>query len=159
RELRFGVTERVGPAGEIITPLDEASLADAVQRIASHDSKVESAAVCLLFSFANPAHEQMLARALEPLGIPVSMSHKILPEYREYERTSTVVINAYLVPLMSRYLSALADGLRFVAGGQGSVVSKKVAPKSARKRQPMTGHLRLATALRVMQSNGGSVSA
>jgi N-methylhydantoinase A len=159
-ELRFGVSERTGPAGEVITRLDEQSVAKAVRLISNHKPRVESAAVCLLFSFANPAHEQLIARALEPTGIPVSQSHKILPEYREYERTSTVVINAYLVPLMSRYLSALAEGLETVASGQWSVVSKKVAPKSTRKRRPLTtDHSPLTTALRVMQSNGGSVSA
>src|SRR5436190_6130731 len=125
RKLRLGATERVGPAGQIITPLDEAGLAQAVQRISNHKPPVESAAVCLLFSFANPAHEQLIARALEPIGIPVSLSHKILPEYREYERTSTVVINAYLVPLMSRYLKALTEGLRSVVRSPSSVVKSK----------------------------------
>jgi N-methylhydantoinase A len=114
RELRLGIGERVGPDGEILTPLDEASLTQAIQWITRYKPRVESAAVCLLFSFSNPAHEQLAAQALEQIGIPVSLSHKILPEYREYERTSTVVINAYLVPLMSRYLSALAEGLESV---------------------------------------------
>ena len=150
RELRFGVSERIGPDGSIITQLDEASLARAVQQITSHHPGVESAAVCLLFSFANPSHEQSISRALEPLGIPVSLSHQILPEYREYERTSTVVINAYLVPLMSRYLSALAEGLQAVGSGQLAVGNISLA----------TAHRQLPTAnLRVMQSNGGSVSA
>ena len=150
RELRFGVSERIGPDGSIITQLDEASLARAVQQITSHHPGVESAAVCLLFSFANPSHEQSISRALEPLGIPVSLSHQILPEYREYERTSTVVINAYLVPLMSRYLSALAEGLQAVGSGQLAVGNISLA----------TAHRQLPTTnLRVMQSNGGSVSA
>jgi N-methylhydantoinase A len=147
RELRFGVVERTGPDGAVITPLDEASLASAVRQITKHKPGIESAAVCLLFSFANPAHEQLVARALEPIGIPVSLSHKILPEYREYERTSTVVINAYLVPLMSRYLSALAEGLK----------SKVQSPKS--KAAVDFGLWTSDYGLRVMQSNGGSVSA
>lgn len=150
RELRLGVGERVGPAGEIITPLDEASLARSLQKISNQKPPVESVAVCLLFSFANPAHEQLLARALEPNGIPVSLSHKILPEYREYERTSTVVINAYLVPLMSRYLSALAEGLKSAVGSPSSV-----ATSPAR----IYGQRATDFGLRVMQSNGGSVSA
>ena len=123
RELRFGVSERVGPDGSIIVALDEESLVRAVRRIATFKPRAESVAVCLLFSFANPAHEQIIARALERTGLPVSLSHKILPEYREYERTSTVVINAYLVPLMSRYLGALAEGLKSVVRGQWSVAS------------------------------------
>ena len=61
-----------------------------------------------------PGTREQSGRALESIGIPVSLSHRILPEFREYERTSTVVINAYLVPLMSQYLSALADGLESV---------------------------------------------
>ena len=151
RELRLGVSERTGPAGEVVTPLDEQSVARIVRLISSHRPKVESAAVCLLFSFANSAHEQLIARALEPIGIPVSQSHKILPEYREYERTSTVVINAYLVPLMSRYLSALAEGLKSVVRSPWSVVSSA--------RHIDNGPRTTVYGLRVMQSNGGSVSA
>ena len=149
-ELRFGVSERTGPAGEVITRLDVQSVAKAVRLISNHKPRVESAAVCLLFSFANPAHEQLIARALEPIGIPVSQSHKILPEYREYERTSTVVINAYLVPLMSRYLSALAEGLESVVRSPSSVAKSKTKNDGLRTTD---------YGLRVMQSNGGSVSA
>ena len=160
RELRAGVIERTGPAGEVVTPLDQRSVERAVSLIANHRPRVESVAVCLLFSFANPAHEQLIAEALEPIGIPVSLSHRILPEYREYERTSTVVINAYLVPLMSRYLSVLAKGLAMVGSGQWSAVNKTYASNSKRTHQPLTAdHSPLTTTLRVMQSNGGSVSA
>ena len=149
RELRHGVSERIGPDGSVINALEPDSLAAIVKRIAGFKPRVETAAVCLLFSFANPAHEQIIARALEPLGLPVSLSHRILPEYREYERTSTVVINAYLVPLMSRYLSALAEGLSVVR-----------SPSSAAKSANRSYGLRTTDyGLRVMQSNGGSVSA
>src|SRR5437867_2610890 len=157
RELRFGVSERTGPAGEVITRLDEQSVAKAVRLISNHKPRVESAAVCLLFSFANPAHEQLIARALEPIGIPVSQSHKILPEYREYERTSTVVINAYLVPLMSRYLSALVEGLESVVRSPSSVAKSKT--KNHGPRTTSYGPRTTDYGLRVMQSNGGSVSA
>ncbi|HWO00290.1 MAG TPA: hydantoinase/oxoprolinase family protein [Blastocatellia bacterium] len=183
RELRFGLTERIGPDGSVITGLGQSELATVIQKIAGIHPKVESVAVCFLFSFANPAHEREAGRALESLGTPVSLSHKILPEFREYERTATVVINAYLVPLMSKYLSSLAEGLDAVAGGrwpaaggsvvsdQWSVASKKISKESRRKNLkpdrplttdhwPLTTALRPpATALRVMQSNGGSVSA
>jgi len=144
RELRFGVRERIGPDGAVILELDRASLARIISRLSAHSDKAQSAAVCLLFSFANPEHERLIATALEPLGIPVSLSHRILPEYREYERTSTVVINAYLVPLMSKYLRALVDGLDAITG-EGQTKTKI---KNGRMR-----------GLRVMQSNGGSVSA
>jgi len=148
RELRLGVNERIGPSGEVITKLDLESVQGVVKLIAAHKPRIESAAVCLLFSFANPAHEQLIARALEPIGIPVSLSHKILPEYREYERTSTVIINAFLVPLMSSYLSALAQGLK-------SVVSSPSYVATGTRNGPRTTDY----GLRVMQSNGGSVSA
>jgi N-methylhydantoinase A len=144
RELRFGASERTGPDGSIIEGLDEESLRNMVRLISNHQPPVQSVALCLLFSFANPAHEQLIARALEPIGVPVSLSHRILPEYREYERTSTVVINAYLVPLMSRYLGALAQGLKSVVRSPSSVAR---------------GHLPRDHGLRIMQSNGGSVSA
>jgi N-methylhydantoinase A len=150
-DLRFGASERTGPDGSIVGGLDEGSLEKIVRLISNHQPPVESVAVCLLFSFANPAHEKIIAHALEPIDLPVSLSHKILPEYREYERTSTVVINAYLVPLMSRYLSALVEGLKSVSSRQWAVGSKRAAG---------TAHRKLPTAnLRVMQSNGGSVSA
>jgi len=151
RELRIGVSERVGPDGSIIGPLDEESLVRKVRQIANFKPRAESVAVCLLFSFANSKHEQIIARALEAIDLPVSLSHKILPEYREYERTSTVVINAYLVPLMSRYLGALAEGLKSVVRSPSSVAKKS----KTRNHGPRTTNY----GLRVMQSNGGSVSA
>jgi N-methylhydantoinase A len=150
RELRFGVVERVGPDGSIITPLDEESLAGVIHKVSTSKPRIESVAVCLLFSFADPEHERLIARALEGVGVPVSLSHRILPEYREYERTSTVVINAYLVPLMSRYLRALGEGLKSVVGSPLSGIDRR----GANNKRRATGH-----GLRVMQSNGGSVSA
>jgi N-methylhydantoinase A len=182
RQFRFGLRERVGSDGSIILPLDENSLREIIERVAKPESQIESVAVCLLFSFANPAHEAAVARQLESTSIPVSLSHKILPEYREYERTSTVVINAYLMPLMSRYLRALAEGLG--AGGQVSGVGKAGRGETAALRHGDNHRIAGATrasgsrfrvesdaspaptamthgpcALRVMQSNGGSVSA
>jgi N-methylhydantoinase A len=105
-DLRFGVEERTASDGEILaapTPQDSKSLAEQVKA-----QKPESIAISLLFSFANPKNEQAIAEALKPLGVPLSISHQILPEFREYERTSTVVINAYLQPVMQRYLENLA---------------------------------------------------
>jgi N-methylhydantoinase A len=150
REMRFGITERVGPDGSVISKLDRREVAATIKQIAKFKPNVESVAVCFLFSFANPAHEKEVGRALASLGAPVSLSHQILPEFREYERTSTVVINAYLVPLMSRYLSSLAEGLKSVVRIPLSVVGFKTTRYGPRT----TGY-----GLRVMQSNGGSVSA
>ncbi|HMV46853.1 MAG TPA: hydantoinase/oxoprolinase family protein [Blastocatellia bacterium] len=132
-ELRFGVKERVAADADVITPLTKKELAALVKKL--NYAEVESIAVSLLFSFANPEHEKAIAQALEPLGVPVSVSHQILPEYREYERTSTVAINAYLAPRVSHYLSELTEGL-----------SRKLARQGESR-------------LRVMQSSGGSISA
>jgi N-methylhydantoinase A len=105
RELRFGVPERVSADGEILrspTKEDLAALVDTVRR-----SAVEAIAISLLFSFANPETELRVEAALRPLGIPISTSHRILPEFREYERASTIVVNAYLAPTMQSYLQHL----------------------------------------------------
>src|SRR5205085_6431125 len=106
---------------------------------------VESVAICLLFSFAHPAHERAIAEALATLGVPLSISHQILPEYREYERTSTVAINAYLAPRVGRYLQELSEGLAGIENGQAGSVSRT---SSAARRHH----------LRIMQSSGGSIS-
>jgi len=79
----------------------------------------ESIAVCLLFSFTNPDNERAIEHALKRLGVPLSLSHRILPEFREYERMSTLTVNAYLQPLMQRYLEAMKARL---AGSQGSKI-------------------------------------
>lgn len=128
-ELRLGVSERVVASGEVIEPLVERDLESLVKKL--RRGRVEAVAICLLFSFLHPEHEERIASALAlaPLDVPLSISSRILPEYREYERTSTVVINAYLQPLMGRYLKRLSS----------------------------TGDTKLN--LRVMQSSGGSISA
>ncbi len=134
RQWRFEVNERVTAAGDILQPLDPAELDLIFERITADG--VESVAVCLLFSFLRPQHEQQIRQALEawqtasgrPGELLISLSCDILPEYREFERTATTVINAYVAPLMARYLTRLAGGL----GGRR---------------------------LSVMQSNGGVISA
>src|SRR5213593_1021549 len=105
--LRMGVRERTLYDGSIATPLDQDHLQTLINRLRSEN--VESVAVSLLYSFANTEHENKVLCALEPLRLRVSLSSRILPEYREYERTSTTVINAYLAPLMSRYLTHLSE--------------------------------------------------
>jgi N-methylhydantoinase A len=107
-ELRFEAAERVGPTGEV-KPLSEAEarrLADLVRR-----SDAESVAICLLFSYLDPAHERAIAGQLrrELPGTHVSVSHEVLPRFREYERCSTTTIDAYLSPLLGRYLERLAE--------------------------------------------------
>lgn len=107
REHRFEVTERITAEGRIVRPLDEESLRRAVERV--RQSGAEAVAVCLLFSFIDPAHEQRIGEALRTAlpDIPVSLSSAVQPEFREYERASTTVLNAYLQPLVGRYLDRL----------------------------------------------------
>ncbi len=127
---RFGLRERIGPRGEALIPLrasDLARLCHGVRR-----ARPQAVAVSLLFSFANPVHEEQVARALRRLGLAVSISHEILPEFREYERTATVVLNAYLTPLMSRYLGEVEQvvgptGRVGVMQSSGGTVSARVA--------------------------------
>ena len=96
-----------------------------------------NSAISLLFSFANPAHEKLIGRALKNLKIPISLSHVILPEYREYERTSTTVVNAYIGPKVDRYidgLEKLLDSLGFsgsllIMQSNGGVMSPEMAKK------------------------------
>ncbi|HSG48091.1 MAG TPA: hydantoinase/oxoprolinase family protein, partial [Longimicrobiales bacterium] len=101
---RLGVEGRLGPDGAELAPLDAAEL----DRLPDRVRGAASLAVCLLHSYADPGHEERVARALEGVGLPLSVSSRILPEYREYERTSTTVVNAYVAPVMSRYLGRLA---------------------------------------------------
>ena len=133
RRLRLGVRERVAASGEVIEPLDEESLAKLAARLRREGA--ESVAVCLLFSFVRPEHEQVIARGLEQLGVPLSVSHEILPEYREYERASTVAVNAYLQPLMGAYLSRLGAGvpaLRVMQSSGGSASARLAAREPVR---------------------------
>jgi N-methylhydantoinase A len=103
--LRFGVDERTSGAGEILREPTPTDLQDLKARVLA--KKPEAIAISLLFSFANPKNEILVAAALQDLDVPLSISHQILPEFREYERTSTVVVNAYLQPVMQRYLESL----------------------------------------------------
>jgi N-methylhydantoinase A len=107
-ELRFEAAERVGPNGtlERMAAGEPARLAEAVAA-----SGAESVAVCLLFSYSDPAHERLIAEELRRLlpDLHVSVSHEVLPRFREYERCSTTTIDAYLTPLLRRYLGRLGD--------------------------------------------------
>ena len=143
-ELRFGVSERIAATGEILEGLSDSDVEELFEKV--RRAKCDSIAVSLLFSFVDPQHEQKLAQSLATMGVPISISHQVLPEYREYERTSTVVVNAYLQPLMGRYLRRLSDS-------SGSLSSP------AGNQRPKTKDQRSAFMLRVMQSSGGSISA
>ena len=107
-ELRFGAHERTGPDG-VIEPLSEEEL----DRLAGELRRggAESVAVCLLFAYLDPSHERAIADRLrsELPDVHVSASHEVLPQFREYERCSTTVIDAYLSPLLGRYLDRLSS--------------------------------------------------
>ncbi|MGD9845723.1 MAG: hydantoinase/oxoprolinase family protein [Variibacter sp.] len=111
RYLRLVVDERVNHKGEIERPLDPADAERAVDALIAEG--VEAFAVCLLNSFANPAHELKIKEIIQRKapGVPLSISYEILPEIKEYERTSTTVINAYVMPIVATYLRALRQGL------------------------------------------------
>lgn len=131
--LRFGVGERVTAQGEVLEEPSERELRALAKRL--ERERVESVAVCLLFSFVHPEHERRVGRALKRLGVPVSVSHRILPEYREYERTSTVAINAYLQPLMGAYLNRLktyVPSLRVMQSSGGSISAGVAAREPVR---------------------------
>jgi len=125
--LTFGIAERLDASGAVLEPVVEEDV-DQLARVL-HDQHVDIVAVCLLHAYANPVHEQQVAHWLRQSGLTVCASHEVLPEYREYERWSTTVVNAYVTPIMSRYLLRLEEGLR------------------------------TADRLSIMQSNGGCISA
>jgi N-methylhydantoinase A len=128
--LRFGVDERTSAWGEQLRVPDAQELKRLVEVVRA--AGAEALAVSLLFSFANAENERAVAAALEELGLPLSVSHRILPEFREYERGSTVVANAYLAPLVGRYLGKLADAIEGdsrleVMQSSGGIISARVA--------------------------------
>jgi N-methylhydantoinase A len=140
-DLILEVGERVGSDGKIIRELDEAEVRSVIDCLASLG--VESLAISLLFSFLNPAHERAIAAAARKRRIPVSASFEVLPEHREYERTSTTVANAYVSPVMSRYLGSLGRSLRRSGTGRLRVMSSSggsITPRAA-------GRLAVRTAL------------
>ena len=131
RELRFEAAERITADGSTVRALEPQALPALVKQIG--DAKPDACAVCLLFSFLNPAHEAMIRDALAAAypDMYLSISSEVQPEFREYERLSTTVLNAYLQPVMDRYLGEFADGVA------------KAAPKAA---------------LGINQSSGGLMS-
>ena len=107
RDRIFEIRERLGSRGEVIEPLAHQDVRDAVAKLVAEG--VEAIAVCFLFAYGNPAHEQAAAeiiRAMAP-DLYISLSHEVNPEWREYERTASTVVNAYIGPRVSRYLSRL----------------------------------------------------
>jgi len=108
----FGVAERITAAGEVLTPLSAEAIDDLCSRLAAN-TELEALAVCLLFSYLRTDHERALATALRERfpELPLSVSHEVAPIWREYERSSTVIADAYVKPLMQTYVASLAGGL------------------------------------------------
>lgn len=130
RHLRFEVHERVLHTGKVLAAMQDQDLDHVIERI--RNAHVDTVAVCLLHSYANPTHERAIGEALrrELPGVPISLSHEILPEFKEYERMSTTTINAYVAPIMERYLRRLGESI---------------------------GEAGLRSDLYIMQSNGGTM--
>lgn len=150
RERRVEVRERISARGEVLTPLDDASVEAAIDALERED--VESVAVCLLHSYAEPEHERRVGLALARRHPEwhISLSHRILREIREYERTSTTVLNAYIAPIVSRYLGELERVLRSAGssgrvlimqsnGGTMSVATARVVPAMMMESGPVAG--------------------
>jgi N-methylhydantoinase A len=125
-ENRYEIDERVTHDGIIVKKIDPDQVTALIPVLKANN--ISSVAVCLLFSFVHPEHEQFIGERLRSAGFRVSLSSEILPEFREYERASTTVVNAYVSPVLDRYLSRL----------------EKFLPPQ--------------THLRIMQSNGGNIS-
>ncbi len=132
RRLRFEVDERIDDRGRVERPLDEAAARRVVARILAEG--VEAIAICLLNAYASGVHERRLRELIRErdASIPLTLSCELLPEIREYERTSTTVVNCYVLPLVRTYLSGLQDKLR---------------------------GMEIVRPLTVMQSSGGAMSA
>lgn len=122
REDRIGIAGRIDHRGSELEPLDREALVDLPARMA----RAEAVAVVLLHSYASPSHERAVLDALANLGVPISLSSAVLPEFREFERTSTTVANAYVAPRVGRYLSRLreecgTDALRVMGSSGGAL--------------------------------------
>lgn len=149
-DLRFGVNERTSSDGEIIESPPTEELDSLANQVAKQ--RPDAIAISLLFSFANPRNELAVAAAFKSVGVPLSISHQILPEFREYERTSTVVVNAYLQPVMQRYLESLEARAQTWSGiprGLKLELLKRGASSSA------NGSRGTGARIFVMQSSGG----
>ncbi len=150
RRLRLEVVEKLRPDGSVAVPLDSASVAAAIDMLRREE--VQSVAICLLHSYANAVHERAVAEAVRAAlpDVAVSVSHEILPEIKEYPRTSTTVINAYVQPVVRAYVTALAARLRALGieaplqlmqsnGGLASVEFAAAAPAHIIESGPAAG--------------------
>jgi N-methylhydantoinase A len=135
RHLRYEVKERVLYNGDVLIPLDSKQAEEIAIKL--KEESIEAIAICLLHSYVNPAHEIKLKQVLSSRlpGIKISISSEILPEFREYERMSTTILNSYVHPVMEDYLMQLAENLQtigfkkelHVMQSNGGIMTKKTA--------------------------------
>ena len=136
RRHRFEIDERMDAAGEAVVGLAEDAVAAAVEQVRA--SGAEACAVCLLFAFRNPEHEHRVAAAVRAAlpHVAICTSFEVQPEFREYERFSTTALNAYLQPVLGRYLATLEEGLSRVAPGAAIGINQSsgglMSPERAR---------------------------
>ncbi|MCK5439823.1 MAG: hydantoinase/oxoprolinase family protein [Gemmatimonadetes bacterium] len=136
--MRFEVDERVTADGEVLEALTPAEIERVLDRLAAD---TESLAVCLLFSFLAPKHERAIGEAARARGLDVSLSCEVAPEFREYERTSTTVVNAYVAPVVRSYVERLAEGAASAGIGRLQVVHSgggSSSPQAAAERAVAT---------------------
>jgi N-methylhydantoinase A len=165
RRLRLEVTEKMRPDGTVSIPLDAATVSAAIERLRLE--RVESVAICLLHSYANPAHERNVADAVRAAlpDVAISVSSEILPEIKEYPRTSTTVINAYVQPVVRAYITALDARLRGLGidaplqlmqsnGGLASATFAAAAPAHIIESGPAAGVVGGAALARVLNEPG-----
>jgi N-methylhydantoinase A len=165
RQRRFEITERVGADGAVVTPLAEGEIAPLVATL--REARAEAVAVSLLFSFLNPEHEARLGAALRAAlpGVPVYLSSEMLPEIKEFERTSTTAVCAYVGPILASYLKGLEDAMRsmglprlYVMGSNGGILEAGEAvsmPAAAVESGPAAGVV--AAALVARQTGRGNL--
>lgn len=146
--LRFGVAERTGAGADVLRSPSMPEIRALKTKV--RKSRADSVALCFLFSYANPSNERAVARALVKLGLPLSVSHEILPEFREFERLSTVVVNAYLAPRLGAYIARL----RSAFNADSAVMGADRTPGRLHTKRPSP-----AIRISIMQSNGGITTA
>ena len=164
RYLRREIDERMTYKGDVVHPLDLGGLADIVRDFKSEG--VEAIAICLLHSYANPEHEQKLAKAVQALWPEVSIvsSHQITREWREYERTNTAVLSAYVQPIAKDYLTKMEDRLQGGAfagsfyvmqsnGGIDTIKAAKSTPITMVESGPASGVLGAAALGKIIGVN------
>ena len=135
-ENRFGIEERMDHKGNIVTELTDVSIKSLVKSVKNAD--IDGVSVSLLFSFLNPAHEQILKNALSKIEpkLYISISSEVLPEFREFERTSTVTVNSYIGPVVARYMTnltkSLGKGIRIMQSSGGSISAELASQQPVR---------------------------